>query len=275
MAAAEPMADMLWRRALDDNDRATPERRARFETDLLARVAAIADPVVRRHYGDDMRERLARLFRGERTAARPTGGGRRADWRRPREAWLDRGPVSAELKALAGAGRAPVAERRIRLILLCVINHPQLLDRLAGDIAELEIAAPALDSLRRRIIDTAALDEGVDSVRLRDHLCSAGLADLIGDLERQAGRLSTWFAMPDAAPEDVATGLSQMVELHRKSVTLERELKVAEHALAEAPTEENLSHLNEIREQLLSTSGYEAQIEGFGEASGRASGLVT
>ena len=44
----------------------------------------------------------------------------------------------------------------------------------------------------------------------------------------------------------------------------------AELALAEEATEENLAALNEVREQLRSQAGEEATIEGFGEASGRA-----
>jgi DNA primase len=65
-----------------------------------------------------------------------------------------------------------------------------------------------------------------------------------------------------------------MLALHRKAVTLARELKTAERALAEHPSEANLTHLNEIRNELSSAVGEEASIEGFGEASGRSAGAV-
>ena len=60
-----------------------------------------------------------------------------------------------------------------------------------------------------------------------------------------------------------------MFALHRKCVTLDRELKAAEAQFAADPTEENLGVLNQIREELSSHAGTEAQIEGFGAASGR------
>ena len=60
-----------------------------------------------------------------------------------------------------------------------------------------------------------------------------------------------------------------MIALHRKTVTLERELKAAEAAFAADPTEEKLNALKAVREQLSSHAGSEAQIAGFGAASGR------
>ena len=64
-----------------------------------------------------------------------------------------------------------------------------------------------------------------------------------------------------------------MMALHRKTM-LERELKAAELAMAETPSEENLLHLNQIREELRSGQGEEAAIEGFGEASGRSAETI-
>lgn len=71
-----------------------------------------------------------------------------------------------------------------------------------------------------------------------------------------------------------ALGLRQMLALHRKLVMLERELASAERTFAEDPTEESLLHLNHVREELRSRIGEEAQIEGFGEASGRPAGAL-
>jgi DNA primase len=65
-----------------------------------------------------------------------------------------------------------------------------------------------------------------------------------------------------------------MVALHRKAVTLARDLKQAEAKLAEHPTDENLKVLNEIRDQVRSAAGEEALIDGFGEQSGRPQGPV-
>jgi DNA primase len=65
-----------------------------------------------------------------------------------------------------------------------------------------------------------------------------------------------------------------MFALHRKTVTLDRELKAAEAAFGADPSEANFNTLAGLREQLLSALGNEAQIEGFGAASGRSSDNV-
>ena len=70
--AAQPLSEMLWQRALSQNDRSTPERRAQFERDLRNIINTISDDVVKKHYLDEFAERL----RGAVPACwRPTGAG--------------------------------------------------------------------------------------------------------------------------------------------------------------------------------------------------------
>lgn len=184
-------------------------------------------------------------------------------------------PASLELKTLARKSQSrQSAERRERAILMAIVNHPRLLDDFAEIFAEIEFSARELDSLRREIIDIAALEASLDAALLRDHLHRKGFGPLLERIDIQFQRLREWFVMPDAAASDVRTGFRQMVALHRKSVTLARELEAAEGMLAEQPSEENLKVLNEIREQMRSAAGEEALIDGFGEDSGRPQGPV-
>jgi DNA primase len=62
---------------------------------------------------------------------------------------------------------------------------------------------------------------------------------------------------------------AHVVTLHRKSRTLNKELKEAERALGEEPTEENLAWLRDVQSRLSALNGSEASIEGFGALSGR------
>jgi DNA primase len=55
---------------------------------------------------------------------------------------------------------------------------------------------------------------------------------------------------------------------------LNRELKDAEHALGEEPTDANLAWLRDVQARLSALDGSEAQIEGFGALSGRAVGNI-
>jgi DNA primase len=191
-------------------------------------------------------------------------------WKPGQRPWDVAQPASAQLKRLAGAGgQRHGAERRERMIVLTLINHPELLHEFLDAFSTLELTTPELDSIRTQIIDSAALGFGLDGTDLRGHLTNRGLGPLLDRIETQAKRLNEWFLGSGAAQDDARTGLRQMIALHRKTVTLERELRAAEAAFAADPTEENLNALNAVRDQLSSQHGSEAQIAGFGAASGR------
>ncbi|MFO1121409.1 MAG: DNA primase [Hyphomicrobiales bacterium] len=283
VAAAQPLSDVLWQRALTENDRATPERKAQFERDLRNKINEIGDDIVKKHYLADLAARLQDLFGRKGPADWRQGNGARKSF--PRAPFATRQPAgfkpwdlpqppSAQLRALAAAPTSGV-ERRERMILLAVINHPDLMHEFLDEISGLEFTSRELDSLRGQIIDSAALGSGLDGPGLKRHLALMGLGPLLDRLETQARRLNEWFLGSGAAQDDARTGLRQMIALHRKTITLERELKVAEAAFAADPTEENLNALNAVREQLSSQAGAEAQIEGFGAASGRSADAIS
>ena len=280
VAAAQPLSDVLWERALAENDRATPERRAQFERDLRAQVMGIGDETVRKHYLADLSSRLAALWQpqagGPRRRAYSAGPFRSRQpgkgFARP---WETPGPASPQLRALAQAGARTGTDQRLRMILLSAVNHPELLHEFLDDIAFLEIAPGELDSLRSELLESAGLGGLLERQALRSHLSQKGLGPVLDRMEAQARRLNEWFLGSAAAQDDARTGLRQMIALHRKSVTLDRELRAAEAAFAEDPSEDNLNTLNAVREELSSHAGAEAQIEGFGQASGRPAGDIT
>jgi DNA primase len=181
---AEQLFDVLWRRALTENDRATPERKAAFERDLRQQVAGIADESVRRHYMDALRDRFDGLRGQERGFAPATGrqGSGTARFaprtsptgRRLRE-WEIQLPASPKL--LKGAKRLATAqpfEVRLGLILHGFISHPGLLHEFWDDFAALDLVSSELDSLRTRILDSAASEEGLEPAALKAHLTERG-----------------------------------------------------------------------------------------------------
>ena len=280
VAAAQPLSEVLWQRALAGNDRSTPERKAQFERDLRGLAGQIGDDTVRRHYLADIAERFASLWRpanGQwQKGKRPPFATRRSPFAKDQKPWDIKGPPSPQLRALAGGGQIRQGiERRERMIVLSMVNHPELLHEVLDEFAALDLVTAELDSLRTQIIDSAALVESLDAAGLRSHLIDRGLGPVLDRLETQARRLSEWFLGSGAAHDDARTGLRQLLALHRKTVTLERELKAVEAVFAADPTEENLNALNAVREQLSSHAGFEAQIEGFGAGSGRPVDAIT
>ncbi len=275
--AAMPMSDILWRRALAENDRATPERKAMFERDLRSQISTIGEETVRRHYLTDLKDRLDRLFQsGPRKFPRSPRIQTKWQGKSALRPWDTQLPPSLELRARQSS-HSGLAGRGLREthIVLAFLSHPGLLHDSLDDFAGLELSSRDLDSLRSQIIDIAALEPALDGAGLKDHLLKRGLGSLLDRLETQAGRLNEWFLGSGAAQIDARTGLRQMIALHRKTITLDRELKVAEAAFAADPTEENLGALNAVREQLSSHAGSEALIEGFGSASGRSADVIT
>ena len=62
LAAARPLAEMLWTRESEAGPLQTPERRAALEARLAEVTATIADETVRRYYRADFAARLRQLF---------------------------------------------------------------------------------------------------------------------------------------------------------------------------------------------------------------------
>jgi DNA primase len=273
IAAAVPLSEVVWQRALSENDRTTPERKAQFEKDLRIQVSHIADENVRKHYMADVGARLDQLFQrgqGRSNFRFKPAFSPKKPWKKGQKDWEIHQPASPALKAIAAAsGAAKALERREQLILLGFINHPELIHDFLDEFAAVDFSRAELDSLRTQIINSAALEQSLERAGLKSHLMTKGFGPELGRLESQATRLNEWFLGPAAAQDDARTGLRQMFALHRKTVTLDLELKAAEAAFVAEPTEENFNALSGLREELLSATGSEALIAGFGAASGR------
>ncbi|WP_454917786.1 DNA primase [Xanthobacter sediminis] len=301
LAGARPLAAELWARESESAAIDTPERRAALEGRLHEVVNAIADETVRKHYRQDMSERLRALLApaGNRSGARDgwqgrgwqgsgwQGGGwqnggrsgnRPGGWKgrspeRGREAGF--GTVGAEI-ARSALVRGPLAAlpRNEALLLFCLINHPFLLDEAAEDVADLPFANPEADRLRQALV-TAHLDDprgaGEPGETLAARLGRPDLDDLSRRVKSLANPQMDWPAYPDTAKEDARLWWQQRTALHRKAYALSRELKEAERSLGDDPSEANFAWLRDVRERLSTVEGMEALVEGFGALSGRRS----
>jgi DNA primase len=280
LASARPLAEMLWLRETEAGGFDTPERRAALDQRIGEVTNAIGDASVRKYYRQDLEARIAQLFAPpERTGAPRFEGGRfgtRVDrWQKnkrggrlptPREVL---GPSSARLAVspIVRGGRSALPAREA-LILLAVINHPWLLETHAEDLADLEFRHADGDRLRRAILDAGA-GHALTSAAMRAAISARELGALLARVEASITHGSDWPARPGAAEEDVARWWTHVVSLHRKSRTLNKELKDAEAALGTEPSDENLAWLRDVQGRLAALDGAEALIDGFGAPSGR------
>jgi DNA primase len=303
ISAARPLADVVWSREIEAGNFATPERRAALEARIGELANGIRDEVVRRYYKQDLDKRLQltfapdtqrgfsgpRSFTGESSRRfQPRGPSSRPNFAAGRFAprggqgaptSLARGPYQASSPQLAASplmrGQRSALSRREALILQCLINHPWLLHEHLEEVAALELANGEGHRLRAAIIAAFANDHHhsqgptEQAEKMRADLEAGGFSQILQRVERAITTGAVWAARPGAAREDVLATWHQLVALHRQWHSLLRELKDAETALGDDPSEANLAWLKDIKARMAEVDGTEALIEGFGELSGR------
>ncbi len=276
LAGARPLADVLWMRETETGRFDTPERRAGLEMRINEVTGAIAHESVRRYYDQDLKTRLRNLFV---PAARVAGSGiarRFPDQRAPRSGRPGFEQAPAKLVALSPRlaassivrGSRTTLPPREALILLALINHPWLLESHAEDVASLEFLNSDADLLRRTILDAAAHGT-TDAKDMRAVIAAREHGALLARIERALTHPADWEAREGAAAEDVRQWWTHVLTLHRKTRTLNKELKEAERALGDEPSEQNFAWLRDVQGRLSALDGTEASIEGFGTLSGR------
>ncbi|MGR3572648.1 DNA primase [Brevirhabdus sp.] len=196
---AQPMVRLLWRRETENQVFDSPERKAALDKRLREAVRKIADPSIRRHYGEDIQLLRRELFGYRREAPVSRDGGGFV----PREgAGGTRGYAANAGGGRFGAGggfagkgraRAPLAgpplpstrnsflvggadhgggaadpeeELRQSVILAVLITHPSVLPRFEGQLEMLDVV-PGLRPLRDALLrhgmdgDVAGLSEKI------------------------------------------------------------------------------------------------------------------
>jgi len=293
LAAARPLADVLWTREMEGGGFDTPERRAGLEARINELMSTIGDETVRRYYRQDLWQRLRnlttpgssdRFVRGGSGRPRAVGrGGREGPFRshsggRGQEPAQGRAflPLSPRLQtsSIVRGSRSALPPREA-LIMLAALNHPWLLETEAEQLADLEFLNSDADTLRRVMLDITASRQPLqpsDGATLRDAVMARDCGAVLQRIEGALTHLADWPAREGAAPEDVRQWWTHVLTLHRKNRTLNKELKEAERALGEELSEQNFAWLQDVRAQLSSLEGTEASIEGFGALSGRPVG---
>jgi DNA primase len=252
----------------------TPERRAALERRLRELAGQIGDEMLRRHYQQELADRLARVLGRARD-----GGGRPRDYSPRRREWRgakrpgDEGPMRIG-PALANSplfrGVKTTMAPREALILLILINHPDLIAPHTDELATLDLHAADAGVLRDALLRWVEADGG-ERLELRRALAAAGLEEALARLEGMAAHATLWSVRPESASADAGESLRQALVLHRRASALNRELRAVEARLAENPNEQDAARLRDIQTQLSALDGAEAAVEGYGALSGRAS----
>ena len=274
---ARSLSDMIWSFETGGLVPEAPEERAALQARLRERANAIQDSTVRFHYNQAFDEKLKAFFAPLRQGGRDGyRGGRPAYGQSGAYGFPARGTprlvVSDTLRnsRLLRAGAVAEASPREATIILTLVNHPALVEDKFEVLAALDCETPVAQKVLGDILALAVRHHDIAADDLRAALGVRGHGPALDRMAETLSRQGVWQVGPETALADAETGLSHALALHNKKVQLNRELKAAEAALGEDPSEETFERLRDIKNQITTVDGTEALIEGFGSLSGRA-----
>ena len=265
IAASRPLADMLWSREAGQGELSTPEARADLEARLKRLIGTIADEGVRRHYLQDLRDRLQGAFAPQRQTASRASSGPGAG--KPVGGRLTISQGLAQSALVSGVGQAPLGEVAI---IVAAFSHPRLVEDDPEHFERLAFSDADLSRLRMVLLDMFAEGEPVTAQSVQVGLARHGLAETYARLELRVRSANLWSVLPAAAIEDARVTYDQAVSQHLKRSALTTELRRAERDAGELGDEEALARVMTIRAELNHLAGTDALIDGFGILSGRA-----
>ncbi|WP_421951372.1 DNA primase [Pelagibacterium sp.] len=272
IANGRSLADAVWAMETAGGIPEAPEQRAALEARLRERAARIADVSVRRHYSQAFDEKISSLFVSTRGQYRRDGRNNGFDQRRTGQRGNPKMLVSDTLRnsRLLKGGATPGVIPREAVILMSLVNHPELAQARLEALAEIEFQSLPARQVLAAFLDLVTVHPDLGPNGIAEALIARGHGPVLDKMRGQLARQGIWQADADTAQSDAETGLKHSLALHYKSVQLNRELKAAELALGEDLSENAFERLRDIQNQISSVDGTEALIEGFGSLSGRA-----
>ncbi|WP_028958693.1 DNA primase [Sulfitobacter sp. 20_GPM-1509m] len=162
---AMPMVRLLWQRETEGRVFDSPERKAALDKALREKIKTIADPSIRNHYGQEIKELRFQLFRPQRapsgqrrTGGQRTGGGF-GKWQ-PEPVPLQ----STKSSVLAtGTGDSVTHILRESVILAALISCPEVVESFETPLERLRCINPDNAALRDLILRHA--HEGAEVLR--------------------------------------------------------------------------------------------------------------
>ncbi|MFT5487302.1 MAG: DNA primase [Paracoccaceae bacterium] len=267
-----PLDAVIWGLETAGREFDTPERIAGLEKRLEDRALSIADRKVQFQYQSLFRQKLRDMI----NAARNPGGnygGRQGQYQgrggggnfnrggggnfnrgggrggRGAASWEDR-RAGTHLGGVpdqsARSGPDILKKRHEQVLLAVILNHPDLLDMFAEDLAMVNVSNPKLDNLRQEILKVYALTENLDSEGLKTQLVNQGNSVILQSVLTSDVYVHAGFAKMDAAEDEVRTGFLQVLASHL-APGRRAELEDARRLYVNEPTDENWERFEKLK----------------------------
>jgi DNA primase len=231
--------EVIWRFNTFGCRLETPEDRAGLENRLTEVAKTIKDQTVQRYYLNNFKNRLWDEFGKNRNINNFSWG---------------RGNRSNKQTSFVQMAEKSGKEAHVdtiwiqqAILIVTLINHPLLFDRIGEQLASLEFRALDLDKLRQEVLKTLALSPRTKKEALRDHIENAGFSALLNGLLSQQVINHANFARPDENIDVAQNGWEQTLRLFRRNQLLV-EIQAVEEELSENPTSETFELLKALKQ---------------------------
>ena len=231
--------EVIWRFNTFGCRLETPEDRAGLENRLTEVAKTIKDQTVQRYYLNNFKNRLWDEFGKNRNMNNSSWG---------------RGNRSNKQTSFVQMAEKSGKEAHVdtiwiqqAILIVTLINHPLLFDRIGEQLASLEFRALDLDKLRQEVLKTLALSPRTKKEALRDHIENAGFSALLNGLLSQQVINHANFARPDENIDVAQNGWEQTLRLFRRNQLLV-EIQAVEEELSENPTSETFELLKALKQ---------------------------
>lgn len=171
---AIPMVQLLWQRETEGKNFDSPERKAALDKALREKIKLIADPSIRSHYGEAIKQMRWALFNPRRAPSGPRKGG----WTPKGDPWRrEIAPVPSNKASILAVGADESHLREAVILAVLLMNHDQAAP-FEASIEQMVCTDPDHRYLRDLILRHAG--DSDDGAGMRDEFGAARLENLLG-----------------------------------------------------------------------------------------------
>jgi len=242
------LIDVVWKKEISEGNFQTPENKALFEKKLMGHLFTIEDESVKARYQEEMRARLYTFFSElKRKQFFPSQGKKRNS--------------KTSTVFHSGATAINSEELQLRILFATVINHPQILDDTAEELATLDIHNHTYKKVRDSILLALNLYDSLDESTLKHHLVKEGFESTVNDLLSDEIYMLAPFIKTDTEKEKVLRNWTHIKGYVMNREHLENDLKEAQAALKKDLSSQNWKRIQKLTEQIEALKSQSFQFE--------------
>lgn len=236
---ARPLVDFLWSHHVAGKEFNTPESRAGLSAKLEQLATLIPDAQLQYYYKQMFRDKM-RTFLGGNFGAN----------------WKDKKNQKSKLVPQVSLPNISKQKAEVlipQIMLLTVLNHPEIYSYIADDFHRLELDVPELENLYHHTIDVlennlGEEEEPLESSGLQTQLKEQGLSEILDEfMARERLYIHAGFARPGQPLESVVEGWKSLWNQWSKSILM-ADIMAARLNLAQNMTPENESRMLALKQ---------------------------